>query len=267
MALPWLRLYHEFGTDPVTQTMSEALQRRLIMVFCFMQSGDLDKLSETELAEAMGLTPEDLAWTKQIFIEKGFISKNWHPTNWKKRQHFDHSAAERMRTMRRNKSVTKDEQKANPRANSVCVSVSESSEGGSRGADPTVISNICLNAEKRWPSEQNLNEFMDDICSRYDHRLVEQILNQAFDKYPGQPMPRGWIRAGCENEFNRGWKPGEVHKRNGPVDKSPYGDYKPPIKAKDLPPEERARLERLSARNFGVILDEENHDSDPEGIR
>ncbi len=266
MALPWLRLYHEFGTDPVTQTMSEALQRRLIMVFCFMQSGDLDKLDEQELAEAMGLSPEELAFTKQAFIKKGLIGKNWHPINWKKRQCFDHGAAERMRNMRRNKSVTKDEQKTNPRANSVCVSVSESSEGGSRGADPKAISNICLNAEKRWPSEQNLNAFVDDLCSRYDPRLVEQILNQAFDKEPGQPLPRGWIRAGCENEFNRGWKPGEVHKRNGPAEWSPYGPAKKSIKVKDLSPEDRAKAERASARNFGVILDEETYDSDPEGI-
>ena len=43
----------------------------------------------------------------------------------------------------------------------------------------------------------------------YDYRLVSQMLNQAYDKDPDK-LPRQWVRAGCRNEFNKGWTPQEA---------------------------------------------------------
>lgn len=208
MALPWLRLWHEFAVDPFVQTMSEALQRRLIMIFCFMQSGDLNKLTEEELAKAMGIAQRELIATKEIFIKKGFIENNWHPVNWKKRQTFDVHAAERMRNKRRNASVTGAEQKTNgselSRA-SASASVSESPDGGAGGNPPDEVANLAAATEARWPA-QNADTFVGDLCRTFDCRLVGQILNQAFDKDPAK-LPRSWVRAGCTNEFNKGWTP------------------------------------------------------------
>jgi hypothetical protein len=136
MSLPWFRLYHEFAGDTIVQTMSEAMQRRLIMVFCFKASGALEKLDEKELAKALSITQDELAETKAAFIRKGFIGPDWQPTNWKKRQEFDHGAAARMRKHReqeRNGSATNGATVTAHSRASVSVSVFESPEGDARG--------------------------------------------------------------------------------------------------------------------------------------
>ena len=204
---PWLKLWNEFSTDQIVQTMSEFLQRRLIMVFCFMQSGDLNKLSEEELAKAMGISYEELMSTKEVFIKKGFIHPSWHPKNWKKRQ--EESAAQRMRNMRRNKSVTKSENSRNngvtlARASSL-VSLLNSQEGDARGSDADEVANLAAATEARWP-DCNAVTFVGDMCQMFDYRLVGDILNQAYEKDPAT-LPKTWIRRGCQNQVNRGWTP------------------------------------------------------------
>ena len=208
---PWLKLWNEFATDQVVQTMSEALQRRLIMIFCFMQSGDLDKLDEQELAKAMAISFDELADTKHVFLKKGFITKNWHPLNWKKRQEFDEGAAQRMRNMRRNKSVTKSEHESNNGRTVTAHSrasdsrLLNSQEGDARGSDADEVENLAAATDARWP-DQNAGVTVRDLCQTFDFRLVGDILNQAFDKDPDE-LPKTWIRRGCQNQVNRGWTP------------------------------------------------------------
>jgi hypothetical protein len=101
-ANPWFRLYAEFASDAKVQMMSEALQRRYMMLMCLRCSGELVTLHETlhetdrdaAIAFLLRISPEDLAETKRVFMAKGFIGDDWQLTNWDKRQfHSDSSAA------------------------------------------------------------------------------------------------------------------------------------------------------------------------------
>lgn len=100
MANSWFRLYSEFANDPKVQTMTEAQQRRLVMLFCLKCSDVLVTLSDDEVAFALRVTPEDLAATKKVFQAKGFIESGWNLVNWNKRQFISDSSTERTRAYR-----------------------------------------------------------------------------------------------------------------------------------------------------------------------
>ena len=100
MANPWLRLYAEIANDPKVQSMSEALQRRLVMLFCLRCSEVLATLSDEDLAFQLRISADELAKTKAIFIHKGFIEENWNLKNWDKRQRVWDQSAGRTRDYR-----------------------------------------------------------------------------------------------------------------------------------------------------------------------
>lgn len=100
---PWFRLYAEFSHDPKVQMMSEAMQRRYVMVMCLRCSNSLVTLHEAEIAFHLRITDAELAETKQLFIDKGFIDGEWNVLNWEKRQFKSDSSAERVARHRRNK--------------------------------------------------------------------------------------------------------------------------------------------------------------------
>jgi len=117
----WLKLYAEFATDPKVQSMTEAMQRRLIMLFCLECSGDLPKLEDHELCLAMRITQKELEDTRRLFVRKGFIERDWSPKNWDKRQQpTDPKAADRMRRVREERRLNAEqsrERSANVRPN------------------------------------------------------------------------------------------------------------------------------------------------------
>lgn len=84
--MEWFRLYNEFAADAKVQSMSEAMQRRLIMLLCLRSGETLQTLNEDELAFALRIDEEELTKTKEIFIKKGFIGETWELLNWNKRQ-------------------------------------------------------------------------------------------------------------------------------------------------------------------------------------
>lgn len=97
---PWFRMYSEFASDPKVQSLSEALQRRLTMLFCFQCSHTLLTLRDEEIAFAMRITDEQLVETKRVFIAKGFIDEGWILLNWDKRQFVSDKSTERTRAYR-----------------------------------------------------------------------------------------------------------------------------------------------------------------------
>lgn len=86
MANPWFRMYSEFSHDPKVQMMTEAMQRRYMMLMCLQCSNSLVTLHETEIAFHLRISDADLTETKALFISKGFIDKSWNLLNWEKRQ-------------------------------------------------------------------------------------------------------------------------------------------------------------------------------------
>jgi hypothetical protein len=103
MSNPWFRLYSEFSHDPKVQMMSEAMQRRYIMIMCLRCSNTLVTLHVTELAFHLRISDEELSETKSLFVAKGFIDEQWNVLNWDKRQFKSDSSAVRVARHREKK--------------------------------------------------------------------------------------------------------------------------------------------------------------------
>lgn len=103
MANPWFRLYSEFAHDPKIQMLSEAMQRRYVMLMCLRCSEVLETLHETEIAFQLRLTDAELQETKQLFVSKNFIDKHWNLLNWDKRQFVSDSSTMRVAKHRQKK--------------------------------------------------------------------------------------------------------------------------------------------------------------------
>lgn len=107
MANPWFRMYSEFASDSKVQMMGEAMQRRLVMLFCMRCSDVTVTLSDEEIAFQMRISADELADTKALFMKKGFVDNDWNLINWDKRQSPSDSSAARTRAYReRMKEVT-----------------------------------------------------------------------------------------------------------------------------------------------------------------
>lgn len=107
MAQPWFRMYAEFCTDPKIQFLSEALQRRYVFALCVTCNGEIEKVTDEELAFAMRITPEEWQDTKRVFVEKGLFTPEGKVKNWEKRQYksdvADPTNADRQKRYRENK--------------------------------------------------------------------------------------------------------------------------------------------------------------------
>jgi hypothetical protein len=96
----WFRFHTEFSKDPKVQSMSEALQRRLVMLFCLECSGELAVLSKEEIAFFLRINDETLHETFQLFQDKGFLDENLRIKNWKKRQYASDTSTDRVKKFR-----------------------------------------------------------------------------------------------------------------------------------------------------------------------
>lgn len=101
--MEWFRMYSEFCSDPKVQSMSEVMQRRLIMLLCLRCSNTLVTLQDDEIAFALRIDETDLAQTKELFMRKCFIDSAWEIQNWDKRQFVSDSSAARVAKHRASK--------------------------------------------------------------------------------------------------------------------------------------------------------------------
>ena len=97
-------MYAEFSTDAKVQMLSEANQRRLVMVLCLRCNGDVT-LHDEEIAFQLRISNDDWSTSKSTFIEKGFLDSTNKVLNWDKRQFTSDSSAERVARHRSNKKV------------------------------------------------------------------------------------------------------------------------------------------------------------------
>ncbi|HWH86177.1 MAG TPA: DnaT-like ssDNA-binding domain-containing protein [Pseudomonas sp.] len=103
MANPWFRLYSEFATDPKVQMLSEADQRRYIMLLCLRCSNEDVTLHETEIAFQLRISETEWAQTKAVLIAKKLITEDGKPTAWDKRQFASDSSNSRVKAHRERK--------------------------------------------------------------------------------------------------------------------------------------------------------------------
>lgn len=107
MAQPWFRLYVKFASDPKMQTMSEANQRRWIMVLCLRGQDALSEIvqfgGEAELARVLNITHEELLETKAALLARNLISDDWVVLNWDDKQYASDSSRDRVQRFRESK--------------------------------------------------------------------------------------------------------------------------------------------------------------------
>lgn len=73
------------------------------MLLCMRCCNALATLHETEIAFSLRITDAELAETKVLFIQKGFINDGWDILNWNKRQYVSDSSTGRSRKHRAKK--------------------------------------------------------------------------------------------------------------------------------------------------------------------
>ena len=73
-SLPWLRLYTEFASDYKVQMLPEAMQRRLIMLFCFQREGTLNSMSDNEISYRLGISKRQWKLTRERLQNGGFLN-------------------------------------------------------------------------------------------------------------------------------------------------------------------------------------------------
>lgn len=96
MSNAWFRLYHEFATDPKVQMMSEADQRRYVMLLCLRCSNGDETLHDDEIAFQLRISDDEWNSTKQRLLQRGLIDELCNPCGWDKRQFSSDSSTARV---------------------------------------------------------------------------------------------------------------------------------------------------------------------------
>lgn len=99
-------MYSEFATDPKVQMMSEADQRRFVMLLCLRCSNGDVTLHDEEVTFQLRISNEEWARTKALFLSKNIIDGDNRPTAWDRRQFVSDSSAARVATHRARKKQT-----------------------------------------------------------------------------------------------------------------------------------------------------------------
>lgn len=107
MANQWFRMYGEFATDPKVQMLSEANQRRYVMLLCLRCSNGDVTLQDDEIAFQLRISSEEWASTKATLLAKKLITEDNRPTAWDKRQYVSDSSAARVAAHRARKKAEK----------------------------------------------------------------------------------------------------------------------------------------------------------------
>ncbi len=111
MANQWFRMYHEFATDPKIQMLSEADQRRYVMLLCLRCSNEHVTLHDTEVAFQLRISNEQWSETKKILQSKNLINEDNQPANWDKRQFESDSSSARVKAYRERKKAEEEAKK------------------------------------------------------------------------------------------------------------------------------------------------------------
>jgi hypothetical protein len=209
MANPWFRLYSEFAHDPKIQMLSEAMQRRYVMLMCLRCSEVLETLHETEIAFQLRLSTDELDETKQLFISKNFIDKHWNLLNWDKRQFVSDSS-----TMRVAKHRNKKKQVSN---------VGETLQ--KRPSNATDTDTDTEQIQKRTTSVATPSGVSDSVWQEFKSlRKAKKapITQRAIDKISEEANLAGWtLEKALEECIVRGWqafKADWVAKKGNPAD-------------------------------------------------
>jgi hypothetical protein len=168
----WFRMYAEFANDPKVQMLSEAEQRRYIMLLCIRCSNGYVTLHDNEVAFQLRVSLDEWVTTKAVLIGKNLISNDNTPNAWDKRQYASDSSAERVSAHRERKkqlcnvTVTPPETETETEKNIKALEISDENFALSDKTSKTDSDNFKIHASKdNCPHEA--------IISIYHEKLPE----------------------------------------------------------------------------------------------
>jgi hypothetical protein len=194
MANPWFRLYSEFAHDPKIQMLSEAMQRRYVMLLCLRCSETLETLHETEIAFQLRLSEAELLETKQLFINKNFIDKHWKLLNWDKRQFVSDSSSMRVRKHRDKKKQASNGNETLQKRQSNAIDTDTDTE--QKHKKTTVVATPEGVSDSVWQEFKNLRK-----------AKKAPITQRAIDALTNEAKKAGWtLEKALEECIVRGWQ-------------------------------------------------------------
>jgi len=209
MANPWFRLYSEFAHDPKIQMLSEAMQRRYVMLMCLRCSEVLETLHETEIAFQLRLSTGELDETKDLFISKNFIDKHWNLLNWDKRQFVSDSSTMRVAKHRnKKKQVSNADETLQKRPSNAIDTDTDTEQIQKRTTSVATPSGV---SDSVWQEFKSLRK-----------AKKAPITQRAIDKISEEANLAGWtLEKALEECIVRGWqafKAEWVAKKGNPAD-------------------------------------------------
>jgi DNA-binding transcriptional ArsR family regulator len=108
--LPWLRLWCDFPDDFRVCTVPEAMQARLVKLWCLHRRGHLVGAPVEQIAFELRLPVADVEETLRVLTDAGLLNADRTPHGWDSRQRPSDDAAPRMREIR----AARREAKADP---------------------------------------------------------------------------------------------------------------------------------------------------------
>jgi hypothetical protein len=209
MANPWFRLYSEFAHDPKIQMLPEAMQRRYVMLMCLRCSETLETLHETEIAFQLRLSETELIETKQLFVSKNFIDKQWNLLNWDKRQFVSDSSTMRVRKYRDKKKQPSNVDETLQKRQSNAIDTDTDTE--QKHKKTTIVATPEGVSDSVWQEFKNLRK-----------AKKAPITQRAIDKISEEASNAGWtLEKALEECIVRGWqafKADWVAKKANPAD-------------------------------------------------
>jgi len=194
MANPWFRLYSEFAHDPKIQMLSEAMQRRYVMLMCLRCSEVLETLHETEIAFQLRLSTDELDETKQLFISKNFIDKHWNLLNWDKRQFVSDSSTMRVAKHRsKKKQVSNADETLQKRPSNATDTDTDTEQTHKRTTSVATPSGV---SDSVWQEFKSLRK-----------AKKAPITQRAIDAISSEAKKAGWtLEKALEECVVRGWQ-------------------------------------------------------------
>jgi hypothetical protein len=209
MANPWFRLYSEFAHDPKIQMLSEAMQRRYVMLMCLRCSEVLETLHETEIAFQLRLSTGELDETKDLFISKNFIDKHWNLLNWDKRQFVSDSSTMRVAKHRNKKKQVSNADETLQKRPSNAIDTDTDTEQIQKRT--TIVATPSGVSDSVWQEFKSLRK-----------AKKAPITQRAIDKISEEANLAGWtLEKALEECIVRGWqafKADWVAKKGNPAD-------------------------------------------------
>lgn len=103
--MPWFRMYAEWASDPVVQSLSFDDQRHHAVLLCLKCNGTLDRdiadaQRERIILRGLGLDAVTASEVKRRLLEVGLIDDTWQPNGWDKRQFNSDISTKRVRKFR-----------------------------------------------------------------------------------------------------------------------------------------------------------------------